>query len=68
MCTCSIYVIHNMWRSDSLDLIKYSRLYSTFSKAVKKIYLTKNNFLFTKLDQVDLENNILFLSGWKSVF
>ena len=35
----SNYVIHNMLRNNSLGsyLIKYSRLYSTFSKAMNKI-------------------------------
>ena len=43
MCTRSNYVIHNMWRNNILCsyLIKYSRLYSTFSKAINKILSLK---------------------------
>ena len=43
MCTRSNYVIHNMWRNNILCsyLIKYSRLYSTLSKAINKFLSLK---------------------------
>ena len=43
MCNRSNYVIHNMWKIKSLGsyIIKYSRLYSTFSKAMNKIISKK---------------------------
>ena len=47
MCNCSSYVIQNIWRNESLGsyLIKCSRLYSTFFKAMKKISTKERVFI-----------------------
>ena len=49
MCNRSNYVIHIMRRNKSLGsyLIKYSRLYSIFSRALKKIISTKEQSFIT---------------------
>ena len=46
MCNRSNYVIHSMRRNDSVGslFITYSRLYSTFSKAMNKLMSIKKRF------------------------
>ena len=49
MCNRSNYFIHNMWRNNSFRsyLMKYSRFYSTFSKAMNKIISTEERIFIS---------------------
>ena len=67
MCNRSNYVIHNMRGNNSLGsyLIKYSRLYSTFSKAMNKIKSTKERIFISLVGPSGFGKSLLIFDWLK---